>query len=117
VNKKRDRREAALKAWKTMRGAVWKARRSERLSKRALEEWATDSGFRLLFLDSPRGHPRTGIADAALLRIKPRAADQVELYLFQIERWQLWIQGEGNGPPDQSSRIGQSGPVDRAARW
>jgi mRNA interferase MazF len=41
----RRRRAAALKAWKTMRGAVWKARRSARLSKEAVEDWAAGSGF------------------------------------------------------------------------
>ena len=68
-----------------MSGPVWKARRSERLSKRALETWARDSGFKLMFLDAASGHPRTGIADAVLLRIKPRSADQVELYLVQLK--------------------------------
>jgi len=82
MNETRDkRRQAALRAWETMRGPVWKARRSERLSKRALENWARESGFRLMFLDADSGSPRTGIADAVLLRIKARAADQVELYL------------------------------------
>lgn len=85
MKKNLQRRQAALKAWKTMRGAVWKAKRSERLSKGALETWARRSGFRLLFLDAASGHPRTGIADAVLLRIKPRAADQVELYLVQLK--------------------------------
>ena len=85
MKKKSDRRQAALKAWKTMRGPVWRARRSERLSKSALEAWARESGFKLMFLDAASGYPRTGIADAVLLRIKPRAADQVELYLVQLK--------------------------------
>jgi len=68
-----------------MRGPVWKARRSERLSKRALETWAHEAGFRVLFLDADSGYPRTGIADAVLLRIKPKAADKVELYLVQLK--------------------------------
>lgn len=38
-----------------------------------------------MFLDADSGHPRTGIADAVLLRIKPKAADQVELYLVQLK--------------------------------
>jgi len=38
-----------------------------------------------MFLDADSGHPRTGIADAVLLRIKPRAADQVELYIVQLK--------------------------------
>jgi hypothetical protein len=80
-----SRRKAALKAWKTMRGPVWKAQRSERLSKTALEKWASKSGFKLVFLDAASGHPRTGIADALLLRIRPKAADQIELYVVQLK--------------------------------
>jgi hypothetical protein len=80
-----DRSKAALKAWKTMRGPVWKAQRSERLSKAALEKWAAKAGFRLVFLDAPSGNPRTGIADALLLRIRPKAADQIELYVVQLK--------------------------------
>jgi hypothetical protein len=79
------RRAAALKAWRTMRGPVWKAQRSERLSKSALETWATKQGFRLVFLDAASGRPRTGIADALLLRIRPKAADQIELYVVQLK--------------------------------
>jgi len=85
MSKKTTQRDAALKAWKTMRGPVWKTRRSERLSKEALEDWAHEFGFRVMFLDADSGYPRTGIADAVLLRIKPKAADQVELYLVQLK--------------------------------
>jgi hypothetical protein len=80
-----DRRAAALRAWKTMRGPVWKAQRSERLSKTALEDWAKKKGFRVVFLDAASGRPRTGIADALLLRIRPKAADQIELYVVQLK--------------------------------
>lgn len=80
-----DRRAAALRAWRTMRGPVWKAQRSERLSKAALEAWAKRQGFRVVFLDAASGHPRTGIADALLLRIRPKAADQIELYVVQLK--------------------------------
>lgn len=38
-----------------------------------------------MFLDAASGHPRTGIADALLFRIKPRAADQIELYIVQLK--------------------------------
>jgi hypothetical protein len=72
-------------AWKTMRGPVWKAQRSERLSKAALEAWARKQGLRVVFLDAARGRPRTGIADALLLRIRPKAADQIELYVVQLK--------------------------------
>jgi len=46
------RRDAAFKAWRTMRGPVWKARRSARLSKEALENWAKTAGFKVVFLDA-----------------------------------------------------------------
>ena len=68
-----------------MRGPVWKAQRSERLSKAALETWAAKQGFRVVFLDAASGRPRTGIADALLLRIRPKAADQIELYVVQLK--------------------------------
>ena len=84
-SKASKRRQAALKAWKTMRGPVWKAKHSERLSKRALSTWAADAGFKLVFLDAESGNPRTGIADALLLRIRPKAADQIELYVVQLK--------------------------------
>lgn len=80
-----NRQVAALKAWKTMRGPVWKARRSARLSQEALETWSAQSGFRIVFLDAASGNPRTGIADALLFRIKPRSADQIELYVVQLK--------------------------------
>ena len=79
------RRHAALKAWNTMRGPVWKAKRSTRLSQRALEDWADKAGFKLVFLDAASGNPRTGIVDAVLLRIQPRGADQIEVYLVQLK--------------------------------
>jgi len=94
-----NRREAALKAWKTMHGPVWKAHRTERLSKEALESWAAESGFRIVFLDALSGHPRTGIVDALLFRIKPRSADQIELYIVQLK-------GGGSGfKPAEMTRL------------
>jgi len=79
------RRDTALKAWHTMRGPVWKARRSARLSKEALQTWAKTAGFKLLFLDAASGNPRTGIADALLCRIKPKSPDQIDLYVVQLK--------------------------------
>ena len=78
-------REAALKAWKTMRGPVWKSKRTTKRSQQALQEWADEAGFRLVFLDAASGNPRTGIADALLLRIKPKSPDQIELYIVQLK--------------------------------
>jgi len=68
-----------------MRGPVWKARRSARLSKEALEDWAKTAGFKLVFLDAASGNPRTGIADALLCRIKPKSPDQIDLYVVQLK--------------------------------
>jgi hypothetical protein len=79
------RKDAALRAWRTMRGPVWKAHRSARLSKEALENWATSAGFKVVFLDAESGNPRTGIADALLCRIKPKSPDQVDLYVVQLK--------------------------------
>ena len=79
------RSKAAKSAWRTMRGSVWKARQTARRSQDALSDWAKSSGFRIVFLDAASGNPRTGIADAILLRIRPRAADQVDLYVVQLK--------------------------------
>lgn len=97
-----NRREAAQKAWKTMHGPVWKAHRSERLSKQALENWATKFGFRIVFLDAASGYPRTGIVDALLFRIKPRSADQLELFVVQLK-------GGGSGlKPMEMTRLAKA---------
>ena len=77
--------EAALKEWKTMRDPVWKAKRTAKRSQDALQQWADQSGFHLVFLDAASGNPRTGIADALLLRIKPKSRDQIELYVVQLK--------------------------------
>jgi hypothetical protein len=93
------RSQAALRAWHTMRGALWKARRTEQLSKKALQAWAAEAGFRVHFLDAASGFPRTGIADALLFRIKPKAADQIELYVVQLK-------GGGSGlKPAETARL------------
>jgi hypothetical protein len=107
-NKKPSRHDAALKAWRTMRGPVWKSQRSERLSKAALTEWAAKAGFKVVFLDAASGYPRTGIADAVLLRIRPRAADQIELYVVQLK-------GGGAGlKPREMTRLDQAAAAVKA---
>jgi hypothetical protein len=78
-------KESAHKAWRTMRGPVWKARRSAGLSQKALEAWAKEAKFRLVFLDAESGNPRTGIVDAVLIRIRPKSADQLDLYVVQLK--------------------------------
>ena len=79
------RSKAARDAWRTMRGPVWKARQTARRSQDALSDWAKSSGFKVVFLDAASGNPRTGIADAILLRIRPKAADQIDLYVVQLK--------------------------------
>jgi len=68
-----------------MRGPVWKAKRTAKRSQQALRDWADNAGFRLVFLDAASGNPRTGIADALLLRIRPSSPDQIELYVVQLK--------------------------------
>ena len=68
-----------------MKGPVWKGRQTERRSKDALRSWAAKEGFGVHFLDAVSGFPRTGIVDALLFRIKPKAADQIELYVVQLK--------------------------------
>jgi hypothetical protein len=68
-----------------MRGPVWRARRTARLSNVALQKWAADVGFKLFVFESAGGNPRNGIADAALIRIRPKSPDQVEVYLVQLK--------------------------------
>lgn len=100
--------EAALKAWRTMRGPVWKAQRAARLSKEALSQWAERSGFHIAFFDGPSGNPRTGIVDAVLLRVRPRAPDEMDLYLVQLK-------GGGAGmTPTEMSRLKKAAADARA---
>ena len=68
-----------------MCGPVWKAKRTAKRSQQALQQWADEAGFRVVFLDAVSGNPRTGIADAILLRIRPKAPDQIELYVVQLK--------------------------------
>jgi hypothetical protein len=78
------------------------------LSKQALLTWATDAGFKLVFLDAASGNPRTGIADALLLPIRPKAADQIELYVVQLK-------GGGSGfKPKEMARLDQAAAAVKA---
>jgi hypothetical protein len=75
----------AQKAWATRRSATYRARRTARASQLALEQWAAQHGWRTVFLDAPSGHPRTGIVDAVLVRVRPRARDQIDVRLVQLK--------------------------------
>jgi hypothetical protein len=75
----------ATKAWATRRSATYRARQTAKASQAAFEKWATDHGWRVVFLDASSGHPRTGIVDAVLLRVRPKSKDQIDIRLVQLK--------------------------------
>ncbi|MFI5395831.1 MAG: hypothetical protein ACHQ9S_09890 [Candidatus Binatia bacterium] len=79
------RSAGALKAWATRRTARYKANKSEQASKAALLAWCRSNEWRVLFFEGATGAPRTGIVDAVLVRIKPGAADAIEIRLVQLK--------------------------------
>src|SRR5260370_22288550 len=83
-----NRREAALKAWRTIRSkkAFVKARAAEAASKAALKAYCEESGWHVAFFEGKTGAPRTGIIDAVAFRLGPRdAADVIEIRLIQLK--------------------------------
>lgn len=52
-------------------------------SKAALEEWASQAGWHVVFLE-PGGKARRGIVDAVLVRAAPLAPDTVQVKLVQL---------------------------------
>ena len=76
---------AAKKAWQTMRSAVYKAQKVSKRSQVALKEWSAKHGYYCVFLDSPKGNPRTGIVDAVLVKVYRADADQLEFRLVQLK--------------------------------
>lgn len=75
----------AAKAWVTRRSATYRARQTARASQTSLRKWARDNGWQVVFLDAPSGNPRTGIVDAVLIRVRPRAKDQIDIRLVQLK--------------------------------
>jgi len=75
----------AERAWVTRRSPVYRARATARRSQIALVSWAQRHGWKLVFLDALSGHPRTGIVDAVLIRIRPRLPDQIDIRLVQLK--------------------------------
>jgi hypothetical protein len=75
----------AKKAWMTRRSANYRARRTAKASQSAFIKWAEEHGWRVVFLDSLSGHPRTGIVDAVLVRVRPRSKDQIDIRLVQLK--------------------------------
>jgi hypothetical protein len=80
-----SRSEAAIKAWATHLSASYRAAKSERASKIPLSEWYQENGWKVVFFESATGSPRTGIVDAVIVRIKPRAPDAIEVRLVQLK--------------------------------
>jgi len=80
-----SQREAAIRAWATRRSPQYRARRTEAKSKRALQVWCRANNWKVVFFEGRTGAPRTGIADAILVRIKPRNPDAIEIRLVQIK--------------------------------
>lgn len=75
----------AEKAQRTRHSATYRARQTAKRSHTAFEGWAKDHGWRVVFLDALSGNPRTGIVDAVLLRVRPRAKDQIDIRLVQLK--------------------------------
>lgn len=80
-----NRSEAAKKAWSTRNQPTYKASKSEKTSKKALEAWCESNGWKIIFFEGKSGAPRTGIVDAVMMRIKPKHADTVEIKFVQLK--------------------------------
>jgi hypothetical protein len=81
----RDQKAAAKKAWATRRSPSYKAKKTEQASKTAFHEWCKANGWKVLFFESERGAPRTGIVDAIITRIKSSDADAIKIKLVQLK--------------------------------
>jgi hypothetical protein len=92
----RNRREAALKAWKTIRSrrAFIKARAAEAASKAALEAHCEENGWKLAFFEGKTGAPRTGIIDAVGFRLSRKNADALDVRLIQLKGGSAGISGK-----------------------
>lgn len=79
--------ESALKAWKTRRRlAAWKkAHAAEKASKRALQKYCAERGWKVAFFEGVTGAPRTGIIDAIAYRLGRKNPDEMELRLIQLK--------------------------------
>jgi hypothetical protein len=95
----RNRREAALKAWETIRNkAAWKkAHAAERASKRALRKYCEDHGWKLAFFEGETGAPRTGIIDAIAYKLGRDNPDRMDLRLIQLKGGRAGVSGEEIG--------------------
>jgi len=91
----RNRREAALKAWKTIRSkrAFVKARAAEAASKAALKAYCEANGWRIAFFEGRTGAPRTGIIDAVAFSLERRNADALVVRLIQLKGGNAGVSG------------------------
>lgn len=83
--KRKRWREAGRKAAATRRSPTYKAKVTAKRSQEMLSDWASGEGWRVVFLDSLKGNPRTGIVDAVLVRIARGKPDVVQLRLVQLK--------------------------------
>jgi len=90
-----NRRQAALKSWKTrrVRDAFAKARAAEAASKEALRIYCQKHGWRVAFVEGATGAPRTDIVDAVMFRISPKNADLLDVRLVQLKGGKAGVSG------------------------
>lgn len=90
-----DRREAALKSWRTRRArnAFIKAHASEAASKGALRAYCQKHGWRVALFEGATGAPRTGIIDAVAFRIKRKNPDLLDIRLIQLKGGKAGVSG------------------------
>jgi hypothetical protein len=90
-----NRRESALKAWRTRRvmSAFAKARAAEAASKEALRAHCDENGWRVAFFEGKTGAPRTGIIAAIAFRLGRRNADILDLRLIQLKGGKAGVTG------------------------
>jgi hypothetical protein len=96
---KSSRRKAAKKAWQTRRTPVYRARKSEAASKKALDEHCKKKGWQVVFFEGRTGSPRTGVVDAVMVRIAPGYPDRIEIRLVQLKG------GRGGLKPSEVTRL------------
>src|SRR2546426_169726 len=80
-----NRSRSAKRAWATRRSSRYRASKSEAASKTALSTWCRTNGWKVVFFEGPTGAARTGIVDAVITRIAPRAPDTVDVQLVQLK--------------------------------
>jgi len=81
----KKRSVVAKKAWQTRRSAPYKASKSEKRSKVALQRWCRANGWKILFFEGDSGAPRTGIVDAIIARIMSFDADAIDIRFVQLK--------------------------------